>query len=283
MRYSPSGGSYVRVFSVFGLLPNAANLFGAIQVADSSTGFSVPKYAEPCVIQGSVIQGFFMSDYETEPIQDSSRTGVKVYCIYRTDDWLGYATFIEVIGSNGTKVMSRWAFGPNKGQPIIVGYSPDNVSFTSPINPFTVANEPEDSNKFYSLVGVEVLSPNMILKFTRRESVSPVTLSHQYRHCVNSDSWQGGEPGTWLCRAIDGKNLPIITTLFPGGGWQNEYLFEYDPDGWVQYGLFHDLNTGAVPQDIDFTDGTNNGYQRIVPYPTAAFGGSDLHLPSALT
>jgi hypothetical protein len=272
LRFGSDGGTFDVLYTVQGLDPTRDdNVAIALTVADASTGKTIPPYSQPHL----TIPGYWVVNLEAYPMGDEQSpnlSGVWVKVTYGTSNRGAPAVTIRITGSNGRKTIARWPSGPQRGKAILVGYAPAGASFAAQLSPKKTAPD----GYYYSLVGAEVLSPNTILEFDRRETRSPLLKSQQFRRRTNSSAWQGGAPGTWLCRKLDG----IATTLtgFQAGFYDCSYAFEWDPEGWTEYGLFVDQNTGQHPQDIDITDGSYNGYTKI-DYPTADFG--QLGLPSA--
>jgi hypothetical protein len=278
--FGTNGGTYILLYQVQGLDPTREdNEAIALTAVDASTGKRIPPYSQP----HPTVAGYWVTGLRAYPMgtpESPNLSGKYVQVTYGTSNRGAPAVTIRITGSNGKKLIARWPDGPQKGKGIFVGYNPKGEKFPDQIPPADPKLAAQAAaavvQQFYSHVGAEVLSPNTILEFGRRETKSPLLKSQQFRRRTNSTPWQGGTPGTWLCRKLDG----IATTLtgFQPGFYDCAYAFEWDPMGWAEYGLFKNLDTGATPQDVDITDGTNNGYTKI-EYPRADF--NLLGLPSA--
>ena len=273
--YEPGrSGGFKQLFLVQGMDPTQNdNPARACYATDSSTGFFIPRYPT----EHPTCRGFFVGRFRGFPFPKDSRTSAMVEITYLPSELMtGTGTTIEVIGSNGRKIIARWPGGTQKGQPIIVGYSRDGATFQ---NPLASPPDPPNPGYFYSLSTLDILSPNTVLRFSRREVGSPLNKSKQYRRTINKSPWQGGAAKTWLCTQLDGPNFAQGNTLVSPGLWNVTYSFEYDPDGWTQYPTYRDALTGTTPQNIKY-DGNFNGYQLADPYALADF--NQLGLPSAL-
>jgi hypothetical protein len=100
-------------------------------------------------------------------------------------------------------------------------------------------------------------------------SSSAGSVTQAWAGYVNSDSWQGGAPRTWMCtdvraELVDGTTSPAW--------WRFAFTFEYDDQTW-------DNDTTAVFVDptygkpvADFVDG--QGIKKIQYYPARNFGNT---------
>ena len=275
--YSPSqSGAFIQKFLVTGLDPtNGSTPALAAYATDSVNGFYIPQYGDA----HPQISNFFAHTIESEPFPDVSLTQCMVTVTYRPPENIPANTQIEISSSSGTIALNYWPSGPLAGQAIIVGYNPNPTSFPNQIAPSSVDLT---SGNFYSNNGLDWYNPGMILRYTRRESSSPMLKGQQYRNHVNSATFQGGAKGTWFCHGIDGVNIvgggsPIIAP-----GWYNvTYTFEWNPlpNAWSRYAVFKNNLDGSTPPGIDIKDGTNNGYTIVNP-PQIDF--NSLSLPTAL-
>lgn len=275
-------GSFPIRFTVEGLdaTLGAAMCVMACQATDAVTGFTIPKYPT----EHPQVAGFYVGGIGAKPWPAGSRTSAMVELTYVPPEMIpGLGTTIEIISASGDKVIARWPYGPQKGKPILVAYSPDGGDFDPQIDPASAkkwASDPSAGN-FVDIVSARVLMPGTVLRITRTESKSPLNQAAQYRRHRNKSTWQGQPKGTWLCTRYDGVNLANGNALVAPGFYTVTYEFEADPDDqWNQYAPYIDRNTGRVPTDVDFSDGTNNGYTIITPYDYAEF--NLLKLPSAL-
>ncbi|HWE93892.1 MAG TPA: hypothetical protein VG269_08020 [Tepidisphaeraceae bacterium] len=247
-RYTKSGGSLLRLFDVAGLTPGKDTLAAAASAVDASSGARIPRYGEP----HPVVSGLYAIDIDAEPAR-GSRTAARVKVLYGSPELASVpgAVKITIVSATGRKLVNRLPDGS-----LIV------VKYTDPAG-----------NALQDFLQIPVLSPNMVLEFTRQESASPLKLSAKYRRTVNASPWQGGEAKTWLCRSIDAASQGGLTR------YEVRYAFEYDPDGWERYEYFVDRYTGKVPDDVAISANNDKGVAKILPYGKADF--SQLRLPNA--
>jgi len=247
-RYTSSGGTLFRIFTVGGLTPGKDALAQAALAVDGTTGSRIPRYGDP----HPAVVGLYALEIDALPARNS-RTVAQVRVRYATPEFgsVPGAVRIRINGSQGQKVYSR---NPD-GSLIVVKYS-----------------DPA-GNALQDHIQVPVLSPNTILEFTRQEVISPLKLSTAFRRTVNSNVWQGGGPKTWLCRAIDGTSQAGLSR------YEVRYVFEYDPDGWERIEYFVDRYTGKIPDDVQLSDNNDKGAVKILPYAQRDF--SQLGLPNA--
>jgi hypothetical protein len=210
LRYGPTGGAYVTVHDVWGLSASADNLVTAIGQGISARAGSRLRRTP------SDHSGFLhgrstsRSRFKTQAEQAS-----RYFAFTEPPSGCRTPPTLRLSAATAPRRTALGHFGPQKGNPIIIGYAPQGGSFIYPLPP--PGDNPPDGT-YYNFALYEALSPNTILRITRRDAFGPMTLSRKYRRTVNSDTWLGGAPGTWLCRGIDGKNLPVVTSLFPGVG-----------------------------------------------------------------
>lgn len=57
-------------------------------------------------------------------------------------------------------------------------------------------------------------------------------LAQQVQNAINSDTYLGGEPGTWKCSGISGQPAVEVVNEVEVRYWQVEVSIEYRPDGW---------------------------------------------------
>jgi hypothetical protein len=274
------GMRFTRIFLVKGMDPaNAANAALAVTAA------GVPAYQQPVAVSG-VSQFLYANVFDSVSL-DGSRENFRVTVDYTSAEFSEgnqNVTLIEVSGSNQLKRIYKWPTGStpggnNDGALIYVGYDPGTQAFQVPIPASSVPDTATQSGPYYCTGSVEQLSPNTILTYSRWIRASPgngpLSMAQAYRRKTNKNRWQGGAVGTWLCRQFDSvsRGTPFgINILFA-----QTISFEYDPDGWTQEALFENQIDGQVPQGIDITDGTNNGYTPV-NYSQANF--SPLGLPT---
>ncbi len=110
------------------------------------------------------------------------------------------------------------------------------------------------------------------LSFHFLQMLDPEASTLAYAGCVNSATWRGFGPRTWLCLPIDGSTID-------GVWYRNVYRFAYNPNTWDQYVVFKNVD-GAIPPDIAatiVTDGSvmsGNGWARFELYPSTDFNAA---------
>lgn len=274
--FSRMASSVPRVFLVEGLTPSLDIHMQAIAAVQASGNNAGMFQAHPTQVN------LFVSDYDTEVVgnkQSPSQTKVYVTATYSTPEastTSGY-TLIEIASANGQSVINRWQSGPQKGQPILIGYDPTgNANQPDQINP-TQAAADMASGVVFQTVRVPGASRNTIYRFTRLESGPPL-VQQAYRQSVNQSAWNGLPAGSVMCRSVDGQNLVGGGIVAPSM-YRVVYELEHNPDfgGWTRVEFFRDEHYGKPIVGVDITDGTNNGYTFITP-PSMDFGG--LNLPS---
>ena len=280
----PSSQDLQRVFYAGGIAPTLDAVVGVFKNGVmTSAGETLPQMARP----HPTVAGLMAMGFRCVPVKDESRTGVMVYITY------GPVWTIESVGDNSDDTVSTWPAGsPLANLPILIPYQKGNPNgFTLPINPVGL-NVDRTTNSggrtdadgdpigiSYDIAQINRLSNKTCLRFTTIQGVSPVTLSRGYRGRINVNTFQGGAPKTWMCRGIDGTNVPQ-----PWGFtmWKTVYEFAYDPNTWASSSAFTDTRTGKPPPDVYFNPANplqGNGLFLIDDGPTMDF--SPLGLPNA--
>ncbi len=123
---------------------------------------------------------------------------------------------------------------------------------------------PEDDSGVMTETGVLMPKsiPQHTLVFRRKENGSPYALGYlPYIGKINSIDWvEVDDAFCWFCTGIRsvGSNRAIY--------WENEYTFQYNPDGWDVHAVFLDEETGRPPIDLD-----SAGDKWVSIYETANF------------
>jgi hypothetical protein len=273
-RFDLQPGSFqlTRAFYVGGIIPTMDALIQAFKEGGAN-GVRIPYMTAP----HPTVAGIVASSYSCVPVKNSSRTGVMVY-VYYSQEWL-----VEVVGDSSLDTTSTWPAGhPLVNLPILIPYCSTRGSrFTLPIDPRGLNTDPtRNGGTFYDIGRVTRLSDKVSLQFTHIEGKSPLTLSQQYRGKINSVTWQGGAPSTWICRGIDGVTVPQ-----PWGFtmWRNTYLMSHDPKTWSSSNAYTATLTGKPPPDAIFDPAdplSGNGMFLIPDGATIDFNA--LGLPNAL-
>lgn len=243
-----TGGVMVRLFEVTGLQPGVDTLAQAAVAQDGTSGLRMPQYGDP----HPAVAGLYVNQIGAVPISNS-RTSAKVTVRYATPEAVSVpnAIRVSITGSSRAKLIST---NPGNGSKLMVKYTDSS------------------GNVLQEFLQIPTLAPNTILEFTRQELLSPLKKSQQFRRTVNSNSWQGGNAKTWLCRAIDATSLSNLAR------YEVKYVFEYDPDGWQRTEYFRDPYTGKIPNDVSESNNNDQGIAKLLPYATVDF--SQLGLPN---
>lgn len=98
------------------------------------------------------------------------------------------------------------------------------------------------------------------------ETNDPVSFKKTWIGYVNSDIWQGGQPGTWLVTDVQFECLQFVA--------EQVYLFSFEfqdhPDTQQPEVVFIDPTTNQPPANLVAGEGT----KRITYYPSRNFGGT---------
>lgn len=82
---------------------------------------------------------------------------------------------------------------------------------------------------------------------------------------VNSELWNGGAPGTWLCESVTFEEVDM--TADPPK-YRLTYTFQYDRDGWQPQVFYTDPETGRPAPGLE----PGIGYKTVAHYPEKDFG-----------
>lgn len=243
-----AGGIMLRLFEVTGLEPGIDTLAQAALAQDSTSGLRIPLYGQP----HPAVAGLYVNNVEATPV-GNSRISARVKVRYGSPEAesVPNAIRVSITGSSRAKWISK---NPADGSKLMVRY-------TDP-----------GGNVLQQILQIPALAPNTILEFTRQELISPLRKSQQFRRTVNSNSWQGGNAKTWLCRGIDATSLNNLSR------YEVKYVFEYDPDGWQRTEYYRDPYTGKIPDDVSESNNNGQGIATLLPYATADF--THLGLPN---
>lgn len=86
---------------------------------------------------------------------------------------------------------------------------------------------------------------NIVVKMSKQESFDPINLANKYVSKLNSKTFLGTKPFTWMCTNISGQSNDS------GETYQNTYEFQFAPDGWEIDAAFADEQSGKIPVDIE--------------------------------
>jgi len=133
----------------------------------------------------------------------------------------------------------------------------------------TVSYTPSGGNAQTEVVDLQRMILNATINFHFLQTQDPEALTLAYAGMVNSATWRGYPPRTWLC-------LPINGSTQDGVWYRNTYSFAYNPETWDQYAVFKNVD-GTIPSDVAGSIVTNgsstsgNGWGRVVIFPQTDF------------
>jgi hypothetical protein len=117
-----------------------------------------------------------------------------------------------------------------------------NIMFTAYTYPDEYKETPGWENNYIPHGAlINKLIPQSTLEMTRQENDSPLVLSSIYTGKINSQVFQGGNPGTWMCMNISGNSLD------GGDTYTVTYSFQFREDNWNQDVVFISSDTGEPP------------------------------------
>ena len=171
---------------------------------------------------------------------------------------------------------------PDENQPpqISVGSSVQSQETNLDINgdvmrlDFTINDVDADGNpvkrkeEFTGTVSIQV--PQTVMRFTRRENLAPYVKSLTFTGKVNSNTFLGMPPITWLCTRIEGDS---------GDGGQTytvNYEFQHNPATWDATIVAKDPSTAAPPRAEDVIAGEY--IKTYAMYEAIDFGGLNLYV-----
>lgn len=283
-----TNGSAARCFLVQGVAAGAPN--DMQQAAFIACG--LPYNAPHPTIGGLYVKGFRAVPVGDQTGPTCSRTDFRVLVKYQNNDFtpaLG-AVKVEIFGSEGTEIMNRWPAGTRlQGQAIYIAYFAGSGSPLTPISaqvdPAGVDFNPTtNGGVYYDTVELPIESQNTILRFTRRETGSPLLKSRQFRRTVNATAWQGFPPLSVKCRSIDASNVIGVGNVIAANLYDVTYVFEHNASGqnpynlgpWARVELYREPHTGKPPPGINILDGSYNGYTVVLPYAPQDFNALSL-------
>jgi hypothetical protein len=240
------GGQRVVLYLVSGLDPTLDPVIAAASAVDASTSLTMPVYGSAYPYASGT--GLRASLLEFEPFPKDSRTSVLARVTYTSPEWSLSPGGVKVRISTATSQVALDA--DSSGDPL-------KVYYTDP-----------SGNVYDDDVHLLVPRPHTVLEIERIESTSPLSNSATYVGSVNSDSFQGGDALTWLCRSIAGESLG-------NGQYRVSYVFEYDTNTWKEIYAFRDKVNRRTPSDVAASMDNDHGIYTYTP-PQQAFGSLGL-------
>lgn len=142
----------------------------------------------------------------------------------------------------------------------------------------TITNKDKDGSAItVSLTGypdilaeLEVLTPEVVFNFERRESSSPITNAITYVGAVNSSSVGSYSARTLLCIGIEGVSTD------DGANYSVSYRFQYKANTWQQDAVYIDSETGQPHKDVSLAPTKDGVTEDINLYPEANFNTLNL-------
>jgi len=259
---SSAGKTCVRAFAIYGLTAGTGIWQQAVDELSAQKGVT---YFSSHPSDGTI----YVTRIRPKPFPARSKSSVKVYVTYTTPD-LGN-TPETVISFSAITRESVTNFDANN-IPTFVSYYPKDVNGQPSRNIIT---------ELADVIGLESCG---LLEIRREESNSPQTIL-PYINTINSQSWQGGAKGTWLCREI------AFDKILYRPGYKTIYRFEYNPKTWLKTVVSISNHTGKPYADIvpDRSLGptislpviNHNGFQNFYINQFADF--NSLNLPVVFT
>ena len=213
------GWTFIRMYKVSGLTGNG---FAKVKAAYNEP--DIPKLGDTHPDEPSVIVK------EVNIISVSSDT-VEIAVKYAAPDvFLPSSTSVIIeVGSTLSQVDTNLDVNGNILQ----------TQYTYPVD---YKETPEFAGKTINHAGmVARLIPEPTLQLTILEFESPLVKSSIYVGKINSQTFEDGAPGTWMCTGIQGNSQDS------GFTYTVTYSFQLRPDGWGQEVVFISSDTGEPP------------------------------------
>lgn len=231
-----------RVYIVESAGTPEARLYSAITTA------GIPQFGDP----HPVIPDVQVNDITASPVTGATPNLVKVRVNYAGPSPEDLIAAGETDVSSGeisfnTSLASELTYRDINGQFIIVEWRGGTIS-----------------TKY---AGIEVQRPQLSVRLKRTESALPKSVIENFLGKVNSTSWAGFPPKTWLCTAVDVNEESA-------GKFVVDYGFSYKADDWrveVTVGLTQ-AQIDELPLDVD----SGNGFGIFDVYKTADFNALGL-------
>jgi hypothetical protein len=235
-----NGYAIVRVFVLDGVQGNPTDI--AFQALNTPP---VPLHGEP----HPTISGHVCDSALAEALSPSQ---VRVTCTYKL-------LSTQVIPderqpaqiSIGASVQTKQTSYDVNGKVITLKHT-----FTDTVNGVETTSVKEQTGE------VEIQVPQMVVRYSRRETQAPLDKALLFIDTVNSSTFLGDPPGYWLCTRLEG------TSSDGGKTWQVEYEFQRDSrNQWKSTVVYIDPDTNqpVVP------DGNGEDVKTIDVYPPADF------------
>ncbi len=241
------GWTFVRMYKVSGLTGD-----GFAKVKSAYNEPDIPKLGDTHPDEPSVIVK------ETNIVSVASDT-VEIAVKYAAPDLLQPSTTSVIIEVGSTLSQVDTNIDVN-----------GNILQTQYTYPLLYAETPEFAGKTINHAGmVPRLIPEPTLRLTRLEDESPLIKSSIYVGKINSQIFEDGAPGTWMCTGIEGNSQDS------GFTYTVTYSFQFRPDGWGQQIVFISSDTGEPPVFANPTE-FNLGVRSYQIYEAIDFNQLDL-------
>ena len=240
------GGQRVVLYLVGGLDPSHDPVTAASTAVDSTSGLAMPRYGSPYPYNSAL--GLRATVLEFEPFPRDSRTSVLARVTYTSPEVEPQPRRRE--GPHQRLRRPRHLRPGRQGQPA-------QGLLHRPLGQRLRRRRPPDGAPAATVLEIERIEPG-----------SPLGKSAAYAGSVNSDTFQGGQPLTWMCRGVTGESLG-------SGQFRVNYVFEYDPATWQENYAFRDRVTRRTPSDVRPSTNNDHGIYTYTP-PQQAFGALGL-------
>lgn len=176
-------------------------------------------------------------------ILENEQTTAEASIIYRRRDGSSSETGTVPILEGGTAIKTVQTSRNRDGSPIEVSHDwPADTKATYP-DGSTKANTTETVTATITVpVPMSTLRGEIYV-----QTATPGAITQAYAGKVNSQTWQNGEPRTWMCtestfKLVDNTSSPPIYAI--------GFTFEYDEETWDNdtTAFFIDPQTGMVPE-----------------------------------
>lgn len=205
-----------------------AALINEARTAVNNAGFAIGDTS-------SVDSNLRVVKHDFEPASDSSNTAMRCVVTYAAfaDSLPGVNVWVPTLSGSINQVQTNKDLN---GFPIFVQHTYDN---TDPNYPGQTITQ-----------GAQVNAFRPVAEITYRGLVQPPSIFNliiKYLGCVNSTTWNYGNPSRWLCTNFTASLHDKSTTP---DTWLCEVTFQADGYEWTQEAVFIDPTTGKPPADL---------------------------------
>ena len=211
------------------------------------------------VIVGSIINTLYLEERQCRlaPVDGALTNGV-VKLVYNRRETASSDSGTTPTLRGGTTLKQVTTEKDRSGNPLIVEHT----------WPATDEDYPNKTQETGAEMTVLVPMSSLFGEFTSAES-SPGNITKAWSGYVNSDTWQGGDPRTWMCTQA---NFDLVDDTTTPRTYRFAFSFEYDDQTWDNDTtvVFLDPRTGRPPVGLE----TDVGVKKIEYYPQRNFGNT---------